>query len=80
MSQIYFASSGDASVIPIYPIAPSSPVEGQEYINSSDNGWYVYYGGTWNLVFTFGAPVSSYILFENSDRMLMENGDLAVLG
>jgi len=63
----------------ILAAAPSSPTEGWTYINSGDNGYYIYYSGSWQLLHTLTAGAVSYILFENSDRMLMENGDLAQL-
>lgn len=59
--------------------APSGPSEGWTYINSTDDGYYIYYGGSWQLLHTLTPPAADYILFENSDRMLMENGDLAQL-
>jgi hypothetical protein len=32
---------------------PGSPVEGWTYINSVDSGYYIYYGGAWQLLTTF---------------------------
>jgi hypothetical protein len=54
----------------------SAPVgiDGDYYINSNDNGYYVYYSGGWNLVGT--AILSTGILLENGDYMLLETEDI----
>lgn len=54
--------------------APSGPVEGWTYINSGDNGYYIYYGGTWQLLHTLTAAGLSFLLQENGDFILQEDG------
>lgn len=59
--------------------APSSPSEGWTYINSTNDGYYIYYGGTWQLLHTLTPGTASYILMENSDIFTFENNDRALL-
>lgn len=40
-------TSGGNSTVVIADSAPSSPVDGQMYINSSDHKLYIYYGYSW---------------------------------
>lgn len=58
--------------------APSGN-DGNTYINSSDNGYYIYYGGAWQLIATLTPAASSKMLLETGDRILLETGDFALL-
>ena len=52
-------------------------VEGDYYINSVDNGYYIYYNGGWSLVATTIPPVTTTgILLESGDYLLLETGDI----
>lgn len=82
---VFNAITGELDLIELSPFrgvlaaAPTGPEEGWTYINSGDNGYYIYYGGTWQLLHTLTAGAASYILLENGDRLLFENGDLGLL-
>lgn len=55
--------------------APSSPQEGWTYINSGDNGYYIYYAGSWQLLHTLTPAAASYRLLEDgSSFRLLEDG------
>lgn len=54
--------------------APSSPQEGWTYINSGDNGYYIYYGGGWQLLHTLTPASLSFLLQEIGDFLLQEDG------
>lgn len=58
---------------------PSSPEEGWTYINSSDNGYYIYYGETWQLLHTLTPATLSFLLLETGDILLKEDGDKVAL-
>lgn len=58
--------------------APSSPDQGWTYINSGNNGYYIYYGLTWQLLHTLIAT-TSFMLLESGDILLLESGDKLVL-
>jgi hypothetical protein len=52
-------------------------VEGDYYINSVDNGYYIYYNGGWSLVATTIPPITTTgILLESGDYLLLETGDI----
>lgn len=54
--------------------APAGALEGWRYINSGDNGYYIYYGGTWQLLHTLTPAVLSFLLLEIGDYILLEDG------
>lgn len=54
--------------------SPSSPQEGWTYINSGDNGYYIYYSGSWQLLHTLTAGALSLLLQEIGDYLLQEDG------
>ena len=54
--------------------APSSPEEGWTYINSTDDGYYIYYCGTWQLLHTL-VCAHDFLLLETGDYILKEDGD-----
>lgn len=58
---------------------PTSPVEGWTYINSGDDGYYIYYGGTWQLLHTLTGASDSFLLLEDGFIVLLETGDKLVL-
>ena len=61
-----------------YPKVLASAPTGQEgltYINSSDNGYYIYYGGTWQLLHTLTPAQLYYLLLEDGFTMLLETSD-----
>lgn len=66
--------------VPIFTSAPSSPIAGQMYINSTTGYMNVYYNGNWIQLHSLGVPTESYFLLENGDYLLLENGDKLILG
>ena len=54
--------------------APSSPSEGWTYINSGTNGYYIYYGGTWQLLATLTPLALNFLLLEDATTLLKEDG------
>jgi hypothetical protein len=59
--------------------APSGPQEGWTYINSGDNGYYIYYGGSWQSLHTLTPEAVEYLLMEDGGSLLQENGDKLAL-
>jgi len=53
--------------------SPSSPQDGWTYINSSTNGYYLYYSGTWFLLHTLSTG-TSFFLLEDGFKLLLETG------
>jgi hypothetical protein len=55
--------------------APTSPEEGWTYVNSGDNGYYIYYGGTWQLLHTLTPATLYELLLETggTDSILLES-------
>lgn len=54
---------------------PTSSINGMTYINSSNNGFYIYYAGTWQLLHTLTPASASYLLQEDgSSFILQEDG------
>lgn len=54
---------------------PASASEGDLFINTTDNGYKVYYSGTWQTLHTLTAAALSYFLQEDgSSRFLLEDG------
>ena len=58
----------------ILPSAPISPDEGWTYINSVNDTLYIYYGGTWQALHLLTPAVLEYLLQENNDYILLEDG------
>lgn len=67
-------SGGTGNFQGVLPVAPSNPEEGWTYINSSDNGYYIYYCGAWQLITTL-VCVNDLLLLETGDFILKEDGD-----
>ena len=63
----------------IFPAAPANPQEGWFYINSSNNGYYVFYSGQWQLIATLTPAALNYLLLETADHILLETGDKLAL-
>ena len=60
--------------------APSGPAEGWTYINSGDDGYYIYYGGTWQLLHTLTpATPGGFILLEDGFFLLQEDDTSKVI-
>lgn len=59
--------------------APSNPVDGWTYINSGNNGYYIYYGGSWQLLHTLIVSGLSYIIQELGDYILQEDGSSKIV-
>ena len=53
---------------------PSGPIEGWTYINSGDNGYYIYYGGAWQLIATLTPAALNFLLLEDGTTLLKEDG------
>lgn len=58
--------------------APSNPIEGWSYIDLSDNKYYIFYGGAWQVLITLTPPTDSFFLLENGFSLLEENGDFLI--
>lgn len=58
--------------------APSSAQNGNTYINSTDNGYYVYWG-SWQLIGTLTPPTGSFLLLEDGTEILLEDSTELVL-
>lgn len=55
--------------------APTSPLDGWTYINSLDDGYYIYYSGSWQLLHTLTPGAASYLLQEDGlSFILQEDG------
>lgn len=55
--------------------APATAKEGNTYVNSVDNGYYIYYGGTWQSLHTL-TPAELYELLQETggtDSILLES-------
>lgn len=63
-----------AGFLGIYALAPANPVDGNMYINSGDNGLYIYYGSSWQLLHTLTPPTLSFLLLEDNSYLLLEDG------
>jgi len=52
-------------------------IDGDLYINTSDNGYYIYGGGIWWLIATLtpSGTITYRVLLETGDNLLLENGD-----
>lgn len=54
---------------------PASASEGDLFINTSDHGYKVYYGGTWQTLHTLTAAALSYFLQEDgTSKFVLEDG------
>lgn len=58
--------------------APSTATDGQTYLNSTNDSYYVWYSGAWQLVATFSVS-NSFLLLETGDFILLETGDKIIL-
>lgn len=62
-------------VIQTGAVDPTTPEEGQLFINTTDNGYKVYYGGSWQTLHTLTTASPSYLLQEDgSSFVLQEDG------
>ena len=59
--------------------APIGPSEGWSYVNSADNGYYMYYASTWQLLHTLIPSELFSLLLETGDALLKEDGDKLAL-
>jgi len=71
--------SGSGNFQGVLASAPSNPEEGWTYINSGDNGYYIYYGGTWQLLHTLTPATASYFLLEDGFYFLYEDTGKLIL-
>lgn len=61
--------------IPTGASDPASASEGDLFINTTDNGYKVYYSGSWQTLHTLTAAALSYFLQEDgTSRFLQEDG------
>lgn len=58
---------------------PSNPKEGQRYINSGNNTYYIYYGEKWQVLHVLQSAVLEFLLLEDGDFLLLEDGDKLAL-
>jgi hypothetical protein len=55
-------SGGTDSFKGILPVAPAIAIEGDSYVNSSDDGYYLYYSSQWQLLHVlYSAPPTPII-------------------
>jgi hypothetical protein len=59
--------------------APDNPEEGWTYINSLNDGYFLYYDGAWQLLHYLTPSVKSYVLQEDNFHILTEDGYRIVL-
>lgn len=60
--------------IPTGTSDPSGASEGDLFINTTDDGMKVYYGGTWQTLHTLTAAIPSFLLLEDTFSFLLEDG------
>lgn len=53
---------------------PANPVQGWWYVNSSDNGYYIYYGVTWQLLATLIPAANVNLTNEDLTDLTNEDG------
>lgn len=53
---------------------PASAFEGELFINTADDGFKVYYGGSWQTLHTLTPGVASFLLLEDGFSFLQEDG------
>jgi hypothetical protein len=46
---------------------PSNPAQGWTYINSGDNGYYIFYGSTWQLLHTLTPATQENVIFDGEN-------------
>ena len=71
-------SGGSGNFQGVLAAAPSNPSEGWTYINSGDNGYYIYYCGDWQLLHTL-VCADEFLLLETGDFFLKEDGNKIIL-
>lgn len=68
-------AGGGNVVIPTGASDPATAEEGQLFINTTDNGYKVYYGGTWQTLHTLTSATLLYWLQEDgTSGWLLEDG------
>jgi len=65
--------------IPTYSTAPSNPLNGQMYIDSTTDSLMMYYDGNWNTLHNLVPGVDYYLLLETGNNILLETGDKIIL-
>lgn len=61
--------------IPTGASDPSSASDGDLFINTTDNGYKVYYSGSWQTLHTLTAAALSYFLQEDgASKIVLEDG------
>jgi len=58
---------------------PTSPEQGDMYIDTDDNILYIYYGSTWQAIHELTPAADSFLLLETGDALLLESGGKLVL-
>lgn len=61
-----------------FAVAPVSAQNGNTYLNSTSNTYWVWFAGGWQLLATFSIS-NSFLLLESADYILLESGDKLVL-
>jgi hypothetical protein len=64
----------DSSFKGVLATAPSDPAEGWTYINSVDNGYYLYYGLDWQLLHTLVPAAMVGVTNEDGTQVTNEDG------
>lgn len=60
--------------IPTGASDPASASDGDLFINTTDDGMKVYYGGVWQTLHTLTAATPSFLLLEDGFSLLLEDG------
>lgn len=71
-------SSGSGNFQGVLATAPLNPQEGWTYINSGNNGYYIYFCGTWQLLATL-VCADQFLLLEDGGFILLEDGGKIIL-
>jgi hypothetical protein len=64
--------TGSSNFKGVLASAPLFPQEDWFYINSIDNGYYVYYGGTWQLLHTLTPAAHDYWVLEDGTFVVFD--------
>jgi hypothetical protein len=64
----------DSSFKGILSIDPASPDQGWTYINSTNHGYYIYYGGAWQLLHTLTPAENVDLTNEDGTTLTNEDG------
>jgi hypothetical protein len=73
--KVIITATGVSIFLGVFADPPAPTIEGCQYINSGDNGLYIWYGGTWQLVATLVPLALVFLLLEDDAFLLKEDSD-----